>query len=171
MKTLNTFDNLLSNPEITKEYKRTLLLNIFKKICFKMNKSEDYKRYLKQLYLESFNQIITTQNIVKKEFSIELSNEEASELSKWFLANFKKTSTRKKIPDDVRKQLILKQNNKCIACGETLGDISKAHVDHIIPWVLVGDELENNYQVLCDKCNECKSASIDFMFRLMLNLI
>lgn len=31
------------------------------------------------------------------------------------------------------------------------------HVDHIVPWDYVGDELENNKRVLCAACNRKKS--------------
>ena len=31
------------------------------------------------------------------------------------------------------------------------------HVDHIVPWDYVGDELKNNKRVLCAACNRKKS--------------
>ena len=53
-------------------------------------------------------------------------------------------------------------------CGEPLGPVmAKIHVDHIIPWKLVGDELNDNYQALCETCNECKSARTDYIFKAL----
>ena len=63
------------------------------------------------------------------------------------------------------------QNGRCVVCGELFDkDLSKVHIDHIIPWMLVGDELKNNYQCLCETCNECKSAHTDYMFRNLIKL-
>ena len=56
-------------------------------------------------------------------------------------------------------------------CGCELGDNwSKIHVDHVVPWELVGDELENNFQDLCEKCNEEKNASTNYIFLRMIGL-
>lgn len=36
-------------------------------------------------------------------------------------------------------------------------NVDDFHVDHIVPWDYVGDELENNKRVLCAACNRKKS--------------
>ncbi len=168
---MQNFEGILRNEKIVHEYKMALLLNMFKKICFKMNKDTNYKKRIKTLYMESYNSEETTKTIFNKEFNFELSDSDAQNVSKWFLANFRKGVSRKRIPDEIKIELYKKQKGKCVACGEDLGDLSKIHVDHIIPWKLVGDELDNNYQDLCEKCNECKSDSIDYIFRSLINLI
>ena len=101
-----------------------------------------------------------------------LSKAEAKLLTTWFEAHFRKGGHRKPIPLSKKIELFNEQDGKCAVCGEDLGhDWSKIHVDHIIPWTLVGDELDNNYQDLCETCNECKSASTDYIFKNLIKLV
>ena len=168
---MQNFEDILKNETILHEYKMALLLNMFKKICFKMNKEDYYKKWIKKLFMESNDSERTSKIIFNKEFNFELSDSDAKEVSKWFWVNFRKKQTRMHFSNEIKLDLYKKQNGKCVACGEDLGDLSKIHVDHIIPWNLVGDELDNNYQDLCEKCNKCKSDSIDYIFRSLINLI
>ena len=70
-----------------------------------------------------------------------------------------------------REELFVKQNGRCVICGCELGDDwSKIHTDHMVPWDLVGDELEDNFQDLCEKCNEEKNASTNYIFLKMIGL-
>lgn len=169
---MKTLDELAQNEIIRREYKKTILLNIFKKICVRMKKDDRYREKIRKLFKQSHDMTLTVKALVEREFGFELNNEESSLMSLWFLANQKKKETRKGISIDVKKRLYDEQNGLCAACGECLGDdMSKVHVDHIIPWVLVGDELENNYQDLCETCNECKNSRIDYMLGKMLNIL
>lgn len=167
-----TLDKLASDEQIRQEYQKTFLLNMFRKICVKMNNDESYQRKVRTLFLQSHNHSQTTQILVAKLFDYELSLEEACTMSVWFEAYLRKSNRRKPIPMSVKYDLHKRQQGRCMVCGEALGsDWSKIHIDHIIPWVLVGDELLDNYQALCDTCNQCKSSSTDYIFKNMIKLI
>ena len=93
-----------------------------------------------------------------------------ADLTQWF--NTKELSSIGLRLAKKAEELFKEQNGKCAVCGENLGDNwSIIHVDHIIPWALVGDELKDNYQVLCETCNESKSANTDYIFKNLIKLI
>ena len=164
-------EELVSNEQIRQEYKKTFLLNLFKKLCVKMNRDKLFKLKIQTLYRQTYDKSLTTQLIIKKVFEFEIEKEEGEVVSTWIEAYFKKGSKRRTISKELKEELCKKQNWKCMVCGEDLDkNGSKIHIDHIIPWSLVGDELENNYQALCETCNESKSASIDYLFKILLNL-
>lgn len=161
-----------TDEQIRQEYQKSFMLNMFRKICVKMKNDPKYKSKIQNLFRESFNKSMTVSLIITREFNYDLTMEDSEIMSMWFEAHFKKNSHRKSIPLSLKKILFDKQDGKCAVCGEALGDNwSKIHVDHIIPWALVGDELENNYQDLCETCNECKSASTDYIFKNLIKLI
>lgn len=167
-----SIESLLFREEVQKEYRKTLLLNMFKKLVQAMNSDTGYRNKIKKLYSQSVNPIETTSIIFKKKYSLLLEDSDSNLVHSWIVAYFKKALKRKTISIDVKMQLLKQQNGKCAVCGKELGnDFSRIHVDHVIPWVLVGDELDNNYQVLCDFCNECKSSRTDYVFKHLIHLI
>lgn len=163
--------DLMSNNDLIHEYKRTFLLNMFQKICSKMSKDEEYKKHIMTLLRQTSDIKSMVNTIVLQECGYALDSDENDFMSTLFDAYRRKKSVRKTIPIEVKKRLCQEQGGICPSCGQQLGaDWSKIHVDHIIPWVLVGDELQNNYQALCETCNECKNSKIDFIFKKMINL-
>ncbi len=165
------FEKVISSPEVIKEYKKAFLLNMFQKLCVMMSKNASTKKRIHNLYLQSFDKNTTTQLIVKSEFDYDISKDEAEMFCLWVMAFFRKSNTRKSFSLEFKRYLYEKQHGKCATCGEKLGLVwSKIHVDHIIPFKLVGDELKDNCQALCDTCNECKSARTDYIFKSMLKL-
>ena len=166
-----TLEQLATTEQIKEEYRKTFLLNLFQKLCIKMNKNVAYRKKNLVLYRQSCDCVETTRIIIKKEFTYDLDLEEAQIIHKWLSAYFKKSTSRKRISQETKLWLYERQSGKCIICGEDLGkDWSDIHVDHIIPWMLVGDELEDNYQLLCDTCNQCKSSRTDYIFKSLLGL-
>lgn len=167
-----TLDELASVDKIKEEYKRTFLLNIFQKICVRMERDKKLRENIRTLFRQTHNECLTIRAIVKRELKYELSQDEAKIMLPWFIANLKKRITRKPVSIDMKQKLCEAQNWNCAVCGESLGnDLSEIHVDHIIPFALVGDELPNNYQALCVTCNLSKSAHTDYIFKSLLNLI
>ena len=137
-----------------------------------MNNNEDYKRKVFTLLKQSYNVNNTIKGLVLKNYQIELSDDDAKKIASWIDAYRRKKPTRKALSKEMREDLVKKQHGICPVCGENLGtDYSKIHIDHIIPFILVGDELDNNYQALCNTCNECKNAKTDYIFMKMMKLI
>ena len=167
----DVWHDLTTNKEIAQEYKKTFLLNMFQKICSKMSKDEYYKNHILTLLRQTSDTKSMVSTIILKECGYALDDDENDYMNTLFDAYRRKKNVRKNIPIEVKKKLCQEQCNRCSSCGQLLGnDWSKIHVDHIVPWVLVGDELPNNYQVLCETCNECKNSKIDFIFKKMINL-
>lgn len=166
-----TLEELASNELIKNEYRRSLLLNLLKKLVGKMNKDSKFKTHVVNLYKQSTDKKVTTRVLIKQCFDYDANESDTDLLTIWIDAHFNKSDRRKSFTDDFKRNIYDKQKGICSVCGEPLGsDFSKIHVDHIIPWVLVGDELKNNYQYLCSTCNESKSCHTDYIFRSLLKL-
>jgi len=169
---MTSFDNLATNECIKEEYKKTFLLNIFKKIIAKMRNDNAVLKNVRTLFQQSTDKTVTTVVIVRNYLNYELAPVDADLMTTWFKAYFNKSERRKAFSDDFKRSLYAKQKGLCAVCGEPLGnDFSQIHVDHIIPWVLVGDELPDNYQYLCSFCNESKSCQTDYIFKSLIKLI
>ncbi len=164
--------DILENEEVKAEYKKALLLNMFKKIVIRMNKDNSFRNQIRKLFSQSTNKELTVKAIMRNTLNINLDDDDCKLMLQWFDANMKKSNRRRPIPNELKENLYKKQKGICAVCGEPLEeDMKYVHVDHIIPWMLVGDELKNNYQCLCPTCNECKSANIDYMFKNLIKLI
>jgi len=87
-------------------------------------------------------------------------------MGKWLLAFYRKKDHRIIYPEKIRQVLLQYQQCHCAICGCPI-DI-KSELDHIIPWKYVGDELEDNLQLLCFKCNRSKKASPLYQLRMLL---
>ena len=64
----------------------------------------------------------------------------------------------------VRDRILLKYRHRCANCGAT----ERLEIDHIIPLSRGGRHDEDNFQVLCKRCNLRKGRGFDFrqMFRI-----
>lgn len=164
-------ENLLSLNEISEDLfyeklHRTLLLGVFEVICKEMKKNNN-KIAEKERFRKYKDKIVPTKKIVKQYSGCELSLDDYEELSKLLAAHFRTGDSRQKHDDAYREQLTKVQNGRCAICQ--MGITAKsAHLDHIVPWNYVGDNLENNYQMLCETCNERKGTATYFEFSMLL---
>lgn len=162
---------LMKNNSVAIEYEKVFWLKQFGDICKKLDSDIKYRNRILQLYKESYDENMTTQSIIEKETGYMVSDKYVKIIAQWMKAHFRKKNSRNEIPFAVKKELFVKQNGRCVICGCELGDDwSKIHTDHIVPWDLVGDELEDNFQDLCEKCNEEKNASTNYIFLKMIGL-
>lgn len=167
-----SLDELINDEQIKEEYKKAVLLSLFKKVISREKADEKYKNHVENLFKQSYNRENTIKKIFLNDFGCEIDEDDARILNEWFLANQRKEPIRRHISWELKVELCKKQGNVCLACGRFLGeDYSKIHVDHIIPWVLVGDELKDNYQALCETCNESKSSRTDYMISKLLKIV
>lgn len=62
--------------------------------------------------------------------------------------------------EDIRYNVLKRDNFTCVLCGATAKDGAKLQVDHIIPVSKGGKTVMSNLQTLCEKCNKGKNNKI-----------
>lgn len=144
----------------------TLLLSVFEIICLKM-KDNSIRQDILSLFHTSKDYIKTVENIIKKYTGCIISEEESKIIFNWLVAYFRKNGKRKDYGKIFKEEMLKKQNYRCKICGKSI-EYKDSELDHIIPWDFVGDELDDNLQMLCNDCNERKGRSIDFQFKMLL---
>jgi len=165
LKTLINRNNIEMNT-LSESVYNTLLLSIFENICLKM-KNANIKQDILSSFHKSRDYIKTVENIVFKFTGCLVSKSECETISKWIIAYFRKSGSRKLYTKDFKLNLLTNQDNECKICGKNIL-YCDSELDHIIPWDFVGDELENNLQMLCNTCNERKGRNIEFQFKMLL---
>lgn len=161
--------NSIDNDFFEEKLYNTLILGVFEAVCKDIKKHgkkiEEKVRFMKY----SDDKIAATKNIIKRYVGCTLSENEYKKLSELLIAFFRAGAPRKNFDDSFRENLTQKQNCKCAICGKNITS-HDAHLDHIVPWDYVGDNLDNNYQMLCETCNTRKGTSTYFeMSMLLLN--
>ena len=68
--------------------------------------------------------------------------------------------------DNIRYNVLKRDNYTCQICGASAKDGAKLHVDHIIPISRGGKTVMSNLQTLCERCNIGKSNKMDEDFVL-----
>lgn len=63
--------------------------------------------------------------------------------------------------DNIRYNVLKRDNYTCQICGATAKEGAKLHVDHIIPVSRGGKTVMSNLQTLCERCNMGKSNKIE----------
>lgn len=61
---------------------------------------------------------------------------------------------------EIRKYLIEKNGNRCSICGKEFDEFNIPIIDHIVPYVLGGENDIENMQLTCSFCNILKGAKI-----------
>lgn len=88
----------------------------------------------------------------------EFSDETIKPFIKAIVAHFQGGKhVRKKLTKEEQDALLIACGMKCQHCGKLLTDIN---FDHILPFCLVFETIENNRQCLCPECNRAKAANI-----------
>lgn len=73
---------------------------------------------------------------------------------------YNQANQRKLMTPELRNKIKERDNYTCQICGKYMPDEVGLHIDHIIPISKGGKTVEQNLQVLCDKCNLRKSNRV-----------
>lgn len=138
---------------------KDILESILSEICEYMKANDSSYVSMKRIYYRSTNDIDAIKQIVQNICHLSLSEQDLEWLNNCVKAFMKKKPHRKQLSSTLRQILWNKQGKKCPICGKEIS-AEEGHIDHIVPWDYVGDELDNNYQVLCSTCNQHKSNHV-----------
>lgn len=159
--------NKIDEEAFEKKLYNTLILGVFEAICKDIKKNRTKTDEKVRFMRYSNDKIAATKNIVRRYVGCHLSDSEYIKLSELLTAFFRTGDSRKNFDNNFREALTQKQNNKCAVCGKNISS-RNSHLDHIIPWDYVGDNLNDNYQMLCETCNTRKGTSTYFEISMLL---
>ncbi|MDE6421123.1 MAG: HNH endonuclease [Lachnospiraceae bacterium] len=133
-------------------------------ICTYMKAGREQE--IRKIYYKTSDDILAAKRTVQKVCGKTLPDEDLVWLDKCIKAYFHKKSRRQPILEEERRHLWEKQRRCCAICNQPI-NFQNLHVDHIVPWDYVGDELEDNLQALCADCNERKSNHVAYAIRYL----
>lgn len=76
---------------------------------------------------------------------------------------------KKQPPANLKREIIKRQDNKCLYCGIKFGDIyykkdkpniAKIHYDHLVPFAYLNSNPYNNWIGACNICNSIKGSKM-----------
>lgn len=137
-----------------------IIIKVFSMLC-KYIEETNYKEKLKKQLISASTiakEVECIDRLVKGVLLINLNYEELHKILVYIKAYFRKNNKRSKIDEKIKFALYKKQGGKCKFCGKYI-NYEQIHCDHYVPFILVGDELEDNYNILCSKCNLIKNRN------------
>lgn len=160
----------VDQENILKVVRQTQILLAFKTFTERVDSDPTLRRII--ITLLNGNEYANHQairNIFNERFDFELLNDsEYDYMLKLVQAHLRMSNTRRPgvITDEKKAALLRKQNYRCVFCGATVD--SSSPVDHIVPFKYVGDELDDNYQILCISCNSKKNKQLTYQLQIIL---
>ncbi|MCR5803727.1 MAG: HNH endonuclease [Clostridia bacterium] len=151
---INEIDKNLLFEAVHLDIRETLL----KEVCKNLKADEILYLKAKKLYFSS-SDLNATKKLVKRICKCEVSDGDLSWMNMCIKAFLDKKDKRETISEETKASLLSKQKYRCAICGDRI-ERNNVHIDHIIPWDYVGDELKDNYQALCSDCNLHKSNHV-----------
>ena len=151
-------DNKIDKDELLNALYLDIREIILKAVINKMKTEKDYFLNAKRYYF-TYDNNNAAKKIIKSVCDLTIGNDDLQWFDACFKAFFNKKDKRAPISPDTKLKIITDQNSKCAICGADIS-IETMHVDHIIPWDYVGDELHGNLQGLCRECNLHKSNHV-----------
>lgn len=152
---LNNIDEKLLEEALYQDIREMFL----RQICEYMKASKENYIAVRKIYYNTTDNILASKKIVQMVCNSTLPERDLKWIDMCIRAYFHKKRIRKPVKNDIKIKLWENQNARCAICKKPI-TIDESHVDHIVPWDYVGDELSDNYQILCSECNEHKSNHV-----------
>lgn len=149
----------INSHEIIEALHDDIIEMYLKEICEYIKKDNKNYIQIKNIYRRYNNDIDAIKVICNMISNRHLSDDDLLWLNKCLKCFFNKKSVRKPINEKLKEKLWEIQKHKCKYCNREL-KYNEIRVDHIVPWDYVGDELPDNYQILCSMCNSEKSNHV-----------
>lgn len=143
-----------------------LRMQCFATVCDVLREDKDAYLQALQNFRRWMNPAAFAKEIVEAHCGCRLDEESYAVLGNLFACFFRKNDVRTTYPEIIRKRLAQQQSGKCAICGQSI--TYKSDLDHIIPWIYVGDTLADNLQLLCRRCNSKKRASLIYPLQVLL---
>ena len=151
--------NNLNEEVLYEALHKDILESVLSEVCEYMKANESSYISMKKIYYRNASDIDAIKQIVHNVCHLSLREKDLEWLNSCIKAFMKKKPYRKQHSNIFRTELWHRQGKKCRICGKEILS-EEGHIDHIVPWDYVGDELENNNQVLCSDCNLHKSNHV-----------
>ncbi len=133
----------------------------FADLCDRMKQSGKLEMEIRRFWRNTRDKPLCTQILLQTWCGLELTQEEAEVMSRWFYAFFSKSQVRKAVTAEEKWDLWRQQKGICPYCGKGMSlDMSQNHADHRVPFTYVGDELPRNLQLMHKSCNLSKGSKI-----------
>lgn len=152
--------NCVDESQFSSELYHTLLIGAFAAMVKEIETADAWLD-VKNRYRNSADHIQVTKLIVKKYIGGVFREKDYALFYRLIDARLRKKQDRKPFSNELKAALLVSQDSRCRICSSEI-NLKTAELDHIVPWSLVGDELDNNLQMLCIKCNRRKSATVDY---------
>ena len=150
--------NNLTFDELAESIHMDIREAILKELCDFMRESNENEAFVKKVYRQRSDSIVSTKLLVSQIAHCNLGEEDLVWMDKCIHAYFNKKDKRINLKQ-VGIGLWNSCKTHCEICGKPV-TIDALNVDHVIPWDYVGDELQDNYQILCEHCNKSKGANV-----------
>ena len=152
--------NNVDQDRFETELYNVLVLSTFATLVKEIDEAEAWDN-VRERYRTFPDHIHVTKLLITKYVGGHFHEREYEKFYRLMEAHLRKKGQRKPYPESIRESLVEKQNRRCNICGRAISS-SSSELDHVIPWSLVGDELEDNLQMLCKTCNRRKSATVTY---------
>ena len=148
--------NHISESDFFRAVRQDIRGIALRSICEYMKESPEHDLAVRKIYHATEDNLEAAHKTLRLVCGCELPPEDLEWLNSCLCARFHKKPRRKVFSAEEKHAIWLQGGGTCAICEAPVVD-GKFDVDHKIPWDYVGDELANNYQPLCRKCNLEKS--------------
>ena len=152
--------NSVDDRQFSAELYRTLMLSTFSTLLKEVDEANAWSD-VRSKFLAFPDHVHVTKLLVNKYVGGVFRHEDYEYLCRLLDARPRKRDRRDRHSEETKMRLLDEQHGECPICHTAIR-LCNSELDHIVPWSLVGDELKDNLQMLCTKCNRRKSATIDY---------